>query len=376
MELKDFKERLKEAQIHCPLCSFSGHSLIGHLQQKHSLSPGQYKEKYPENRLVSPVLSEMLRKFERRAKSDQPLEEVGKELLPNLGEMWVETLATHVEKKFGAVPDNLKHLIPKKDLFYKMPAQGRYMGYAVSLGKNCYVEGPTGCGKSELAMQLMSRLSRPIKRINMHGDVTAANFIGQMRVDKNGTYFFYGSLPNAMKEGYTLLCDEIDFTPPHIAAVLHPVCEGTPTLHIPDTGETILAKKGFQVIGIGNTGGKGDVRGTYTGTEVLNSALLDRFHVKLKMDYLESAEESAMLVQRYPREDLVLIDKMVKLATEVRLAYKQGKLATTFSTRKLVEFFEAKVMLGQKEALDVVLLNWMDEEDEALALQFKSRIQA
>ena len=57
MELKDYKDRLASAKVACLVCNqYSAHSLVAHLKEVHSLSPGQYKGKWEGARLVSPVL--------------------------------------------------------------------------------------------------------------------------------------------------------------------------------------------------------------------------------------------------------------------------------------------------------------------------------
>jgi len=374
VELKEFRDRIKNTEVRCQLCAGTAHSLIRHIRESHSFTPSQYKERFPEARLVSPLVSEVLRRFSRQPKKTHQLEEVGPEFLPGLDSAWLSNITDLAEKTYGQVKKDLEILIPTIDPLYKMTEVGKSLAYAYLRGKNCYIEGPTGCGKSELVKQLMAVTKRPVKRVNMHGDVTASNFIGQMKVNVQGTYFDMGDLPRAMKSGYPLMCDEVDFTPPHIAATLHPVMEKQPYLSIPETGEVIRAEKGFMVIGIGNTGGKGDMRGAYTGTEVLNTAFLDRFPIKLQMDYLESDLEQKMLVARFPKIGREEIDLMVSFANEIRAAFKQGDLMLTFSTRKLVDYFEAQTVLGKTEALKVTVLNWLDHEDSALVDQIKGRV--
>ena len=184
----------------------------------------------------------------------------------------------------------------------------------------------------------------------MNGDVTASHFVGAMRASpEKGTYYYYGVLPRAMKYGATLLVDEVDYTPPHIAAVMNSVLEGKRVLYLEETGETIHAAEGFTVIATGNTGGKGDADGMYTGTEVLNTAFLDRFPIKMRMDYMHHEHEEELLTTRFPTEKASDIKKMVRAANEVREAFKQGQISLTFSTRKLLDYFELKGYLGEDE---------------------------
>ena len=69
------------------------------------------------------------------------------------------------------------------------------------------------------------------------------------------------------------------------------------------------------------------------------------------------------------------IFKLVKVANEVRLAFKNGGLAVTMSTRKLVDFFGLRIALDDvKLALQAVLLNWLTEDDRALVLEICQRV--
>ena len=135
----------------------------------------------------------------------------------------------------------------------------------------------------------------------------------------------------------------------------------------------MVAKDGFILICTANTGGKGDSQGVYTGTEILNTAFLDRFGIKMKLEYLPQEEERRMLASRFPAENAKEIETMVRLATEIRSAFERGILAVTLSTRRLIEYFELKTVLGDGEAMRLCLLNWVDKDDEQLVRDVVSR---
>ena len=162
------------------------------------------------------------------------------------------------------------------------------------------------------------------------------------------------------------MCDEMDFTPPHIGAVLHPALEDKGSLYIPETGETIFGNKGFMVIATANTGGKGDQAGVHAGAEVLNIALTDRYPIKLTMDYLPKGKEFKMMKRRFPEIAPQELEQVVALAVEIREAFKAGNMGTTFPTRKLVEYGEMHPTFGPGKALSLTVLNWLDSEDKTL----------
>jgi len=378
----DFRSLIRETEIRClmPSCGFSGHSLVAHLKERHQMSPGQYQKKFPRNEypdvtLVSRVVTELLRRMDRSVKRTQDLDQFT--ALFDVGGAPTE-LFIEVHKRLPPIDDTyLPYATPAAlDEFFEFPKRETA---AVLTGmvmcKNVYISGPTGCGKTELMVQVHCQLKRPFIRINMKGDATVANFIGAMRADpKKGTYFKPGALPIAMRAGYTLIVDEVDYTPPQIAATLNPVLEGSRNLFIEDTGETIHAHAGFVVMATGNTAGKSDPTGVYTGTEVLNTAFLDRFGIKQTMDYLKPETEAAMLLRRFPGAKREEVKVLCSAAKEIREAFKQGALSLTLSTRKLVDYLELKPTMGHLEALRSVLINWLDEDDKELVLGLLERV--
>lgn len=380
LDLDQFRDLIKKSEITCKVCGWSGHSLVGHLQEKHQLSPGQYmkrfpRELHPDARLASPVITELLRRFDRAPANTDDLAQFARQFSfgASLNVDFSGLDATLPKPKAELAPDAF---VPKVDKFFEFPeAETRALMAAMVLGKNAYIEGPTGCGKTELALQIHARLGRPILRVNMRGDVTSANFIGQMRASPaKGTWYKYGALPSTMRSGLCLLVDEQDYTPPQIGAVMNSVLEGKKMLHLEDTDETITAQPGFMVMATANTGGKGDASGVYTGTEILNTAFLDRFAVKLKMGYLPAEAERDMLLRRFPTMGKGDVELMVKAANEMRVAFMQGNISHTFSTRKLIDFYELQPTLGWTAALSTVILNWLDNDDRQIVLDLFKRV--
>jgi cobaltochelatase CobS len=366
LSVDEFRARIASSMPSCRYCGFKAHSLVRHLSEKHNKSAGQYKNEFGNNSpLVSPVTAELLRMVGRKSKSSDDLEQFVQIFEPTTA----APLFANLKPKFPKPAPELAIYVPSVNPdFVFEPKTVKSVAYGLLRNSNVYVEGPTGSGKTDGVEQIHANLGLPIRRVNMNGDVTVANFIGSMRADATkGTYFMYGALPTAMKLGITLLIDEMDYTPANIAAVLNPVLEKKRSLYLPETGETIVAAPGFTVVGTGNTGGKGDETGMYTGTEVMNTALLDRFPVKLTVDYLPKDEEVKMLVGRFPDKDRAMIQKMVEAAIEIRKSFRDGVLPVTISTRKLIDILDMEYILGREEALNNAVLNWMGRDNLAVA---------
>lgn len=370
LSLKDFKEKLDDLKVSCEICGYSDFGLVNHLKVRHSMSVGVYRQNYPDKRVISKLAEELFKKVSRKPFTDDK----------SLDGLLFGTLSNdEIFKQVGlkrSVPKEQELLIPQKDIHYAFPKDLHVALYAVEAGLNVYIEGPTGCGKSEFVIQMFANLGRPVRRVNMHGETTASNFIGETGANQSGTFFKEGVLLEAMRGGYAIIVDEVDFTPPNIAAVLFPALEKGKAVFVPDLNETVIAAPGFQIFATANTGGKGDNRGAYTGTEIMNTAFLDRFPVKLKFDYLEQTEEITMLEARFPEAEQETIKQLASAAHEIRLAFGTGKLTHTLSTRKLIDLLAMKKALGLARAIEVSILNWMDEEDEALVREIMKRCAA
>lgn len=291
---------------------------------------------------------------------------------------WAEARAITVsesEPESEAEPNTAGPIPTVNPNFYFDPIATRTIKTALKLRRNLFISGPTGCGKTDLVRQVHAIIGKPILRVNMHGDVTSGTFLGKIDVKAGETIYTYGALPTAIQNGWTLLIDEIDYTPPHIAAVLNPVLERSGALYIPETNETIKPKSGFCVIATANSGGKGDGTGVYTGVEVLNTAFLDRFSLKINMDYLPFLEEAKMIEKRFPAAPRDQIAQILNVATEIRKAFQNQQLSITLSTRKVIEYFD---LLGEgysaREAVELVLINWLDDDDRNLVEAIVDRV--
>lgn len=266
--------------------------------------------------------------------------------------------------------------IPTIDPNYHFdPYATRVITAAIQTGENLYAYGDTGCGKTTHIEQVCAVLGHGLVRINPHDGVTREIFLGGMKLINGETKFIEGALPTAMRLGLVFLVDEISFLPPNLTALLNPVAESGGKLYIPETSEWITPAPGFCIFATDNTGGKGDSSGQYVGTEVQNTATLDRFAFCIKMNYLPRDAEIKMLETRFPTMSLVEINDMLNLAVEIRSAFSRGELAITLSTRKLIKFFSQRTAgFTFAESLQNTLLSWLDGDDNQLVITILDRL--
>ncbi len=178
-------------------------------------------------------------------------------------------------------------------------------------------------------------------RVNFNGQVSVSDLVGCVGLTKEGTVWNDGALTRAMRHGYWLVLDEIDFGSPDILSILYPVLEGSPKLCLKEhDGEVIHAHPGFRVFATGNSIGGEDSQ--YCGTQRLNAALLNRFtgHGQaIKVEAMQPKQEREVLLTRLPILSATLAKRACEFASRLRAGDAQNPaLLPTFSTRELINF--------------------------------------
>jgi cobaltochelatase CobS len=236
----------------------------------------------------------------------------------------------------------------------------------------CY--GPTGAGKSSLIEQLCARTGRPFVRVNCTGDMDSSMIFGQLTAKDGSTVWVDGAVTEAVKYGAVFAWDEWDVTPPEISMGLQWLLEDNGKLFLKEMpGSTkdkqIIPHEHFRIVAIGNTQGQGDDTGAHAGTNVQNSATLDRFGTAVFVDYLHPLIEEKMLTNKWP--DTIngkAAKELVKLANLIRQGYKASQFNLTISPRSLFSICR-KVSAGctLKKAFALVYLNKLNDTQRRVA---------
>ena len=241
--------------------------------------------------------------------------------------------------------------------------------------ENVLLTGGTGVGKTTHIVQLASRINQPILRINFNGETRMSDLIGKMTVVNGETHWVDGVLPTAMRNGYWILFDEIDFADPAVLSLLHPVLEQNPMLTLKENGgEIIKPHPLFRVFATANSiGAMSDRAGAYGGTNTMNEAFLDRWHVVF-VDNLPEKEEVKVVRFEAPGLNATLAKKMVAFANMARRNDfgDSGGLynGDNFSTRKVLAW--AKKSALHRDAIVGAKKAWLDkmpQDDQEVMLR-------
>ncbi len=344
--------------ITCQICKAQVAFIESHLTKEHAeWTLEKYATEYPE----APVMSE---------RAEHLLAEKSKQWATN-GKVNYNVKNLFNVTPYGSVSDVWGWSKPTD----RVPAQVPYFFRRDLLAsvlcafesKNEFIllTGPTGSGKTSVFEQVAARLNRPVIRVNLDGDITRSDLVGQWVLNgENSMEFHYGPLATAMMEGYIFIVDEIDAGASPVTMALQAVLEGKP-LSLMETNEVIKPHPDFRLMATANTNGMGDESGLYAGTQVQNYASFDRFTLVEKVDYPKPEEETEIIVSQTGMKDSPdIVAKLIKVANLIREAHKTGDTVCTMSTRNVVNIARKLSLFGDiRQAYKVAYLNRLSDND-------------
>jgi cobaltochelatase CobS len=277
--------------------------------------------------------------------------------------------------------ESIAGFIPEVDDSYHIDVElASSVLQAWELGDKVLCYGPTGSGKSSLIEQLCARTFRPFIRINCTGDMDSSMIFGQLLAKDGSTYWADGPATEAVKYGAVFCWDEWDVTPPEIGMGLQWLLEDNGKLFLKDMPGEISTKMikphpNFRLVAIGNTQGQGDETGAHAGTNVQNSATLDRFGTCLYIDYMPAKIEKDMILKKFPKIAPALVADLVQFAGLARIGYKAGQLSLTVSQRTLINVCKKLfVGLSPHAAFSLVYFNKLNKTQEKVAKELWTKV--
>lgn len=357
-ELPKEKKPERCTHVYCGICGHKDVQLFRHLREQHGLDASDYAEKCPGAPLYAPAFGEFILRHKVRVEN---------------GTHKMDAALFNLSTTVDLLP---REHVPALDDDYRFPEKHtKPLTQSLLADDRMLVVGHTGCGKSSLIMQLAARLNWPVSRVNLNGETSVSDFVGQWTVSNKTMEYAYGVLPTAMKEGRILLLEEIDAADPGVLFVLQNVLEENGTLVLTDKGgEVIRPHEKFRIVATANTLGLGDDTGLYTGTRVLNASHLDRWTVVYELDHLPKDEEAALLCAKVDSLSVEKADQLVSFAHALRQAFEEEELLTPFSTRRLLALAKAGTLYNDFDAaLRTTVLNKLPKSDRITVAEIAQR---
>jgi MoxR-like ATPase len=256
---------------------------------------------------------------------------------------------------------NESQFIPPEQV-YLTPPQGYLEKLVYAAAKNLPVLliGETGVGKTQAVRYLAWKTNNGLRRVNLNGATTVDEFLGKLLISEQGTYWVDGVLVDAMQSGDWILLDEINACLPEIAFCLHSLLDDDRMVVLTEhDGRIVRPHPNFRFFASMNP----SEEGRYGGTKMLNEALMDRFPVVIRMDYLPEEEEIEAVIAQSGNDDHEMVERMVRVANDIRGAIRSEKLFGSFSTRRVIDWARMSKTFDVRESAQFTLLSKVSRYD-------------
>lgn len=288
-----------------------------------------------------------------------------------------------IEKTYNSPavePPVIQNLVPEKDpTFIKF---GNFNDIKRIIQSGLFypavITGLSGNGKTLNVEQACAQLGRELIRVNITIETDESDLLGGYRIFEGNTVWKDGPVIQALERGAILLLDEYDLGSTKIMA-LQSVMEGK-GVFLKKIGRYVKPAPGFNVIATANTKGKGSEDGRFVGTNVMNSAFLDRFAITFEQEYPSNAVENRILNQVAKSINLQNADEFIKKlcdwADVIRKTFFDGGIDEIISTRRLVHILKAYSIFENKEKAIRYSISGFDNETKTAFIELYDKIDA
>lgn len=203
------------------------------------------------------------------------------------------------------------------------------LDYALKCRRNVLLLGPTGSGKTTLPLAWSAIRGRRCYAVSGNQSVEPSQLFGKYVPDGVGGFVWVdGPVTEIVRNGGTLILDEVNFISPKIATVLFPLLDTRREITLLDHyGEVIDAHDNLLIVATGNLG--------YRGTNILNEAFVNRFTVQREWGYDDNVERK-LIRSRALRE----------MVNAIRAQADSAGIETPLGTNVMLELEEVAKELG------------------------------
>jgi cobaltochelatase CobS len=244
------------------------------------------------------------------------------------------------------------------------------------------VQGLHGTGKSTHIEQVAARLNWPCVRVNLDGHISRLDLVGKdvvvLKDGKQITEFQEGIVPWALQRPVALIFDEYDAGRPDVMFVIQRILERDGKFTLMDQNRVIKPHSNFRLFATANTVGLGNLNGLYHGAQRLNHAQVDRWNIVAALNYLQPAEELAIVLARVPSMNtdagIKQVTRMVALADLTRKGFAAGDLSSLMSPRTVITWAEnLEIFSDVATAFRLSFLNKCDDAEKAIIAEYFQR---
>ena len=273
---------------------------------------------------------------------------------------------------------NMDSLIPKRDTNFVPFGNYTDLENIIKSGifYPAYISGPTGNGKSTMVEQICAKHKKPLIRVNLNMMTDEEQLIGSKTLEDGNVEIIEGPVLIAMRQGCTLLLDEIDAGSANTLLCLQPILEGKP-YYFKLKNEIVVPADGFNILATANTKGKGSDDGRYIGTNVLNEAFLERFAVTFEQEYPNAKVEVKIiknLMETYHCVDDEFAETLVKWAEAIRRTFEDGGVDETITTRRMIHIVRAFAIFKNREKAVQLCCNRFDSATKAAFIDLFKKV--
>lgn len=222
------------------------------------------------------------------------------------------------------------------------------------------LKGPHGAGKTEMAMHYASTNKLPILIMDCANLREARDWFGYKTIEDGKILWHESQFDKAISQGNTvILLDEINRVSPFVVNTLLPLLDGRGFTYLEEKGDIIKVGPNTVIFATMNEGA------AYSGTNLSDLALLDRFNRLIEVDYLDKPTEVDVLTKR-TKINAADAKKLVDIASEIRTKNKglNCEYTRSISTRQLIAAAEDFVENGVG-SLSFTVTNFFSSEGDS-----------